>query len=370
MMRKLIILLLAVLTLTSCATNKPPTVRITSPTEGAFLTERTVQFSGEWSDPDGEIKSILWNFGDGATSTEAAPTHTYAQGGRYTVELTVTDNKNAKASARVSFSLNQEPIAFATVKLPESPQSVPSKYISGEPPLTVQFSSSASKDPDGSITSVEWDFGDGTTSNDPNPTHTYYRARPLRSHAHRHRRSWADSPDTSVRIEVKAPEPTVLTVGEITYRLYDRHEIGSTERGQSWLYRYVLERPQRLSREQIQMALTDAFERLRRRTRVGTLNIWLFAEAKNNFMAPSDYDHFLGTLTWSQALSRKFSSTKNIFRVQPKQYTAITSIASPHLLQIPLIVRPVARTRSPRLRSILRGRYSVVPESSTPSRRF
>jgi PKD repeat protein len=298
MMRKLIILLLAVLTLTSCATNKPPTVRITSPTEGAFLTERTVQFSGEWSDPDGEIKSILWNFGDGANSTEAAPTHTYAQGGRYTVELTVTDNKNAKASARVSFSLNQEPIAFATVKLPESPQSVPSKYISGEPPLTVQFSSSASKDPDGSITSVEWDFGDGTTSNDPNPMHTYTEPGLYEVTLTVTDDRGLTAQDTSVRIEVKAPEPTALTVGEITYRLYDRHEIGSTERGQSWLYRYVLERSQRLSREQIQMALTDAFERLRRRTRVGTLNIWLFAEAKNNFMAPSDYDHFLGTLTW------------------------------------------------------------------------
>lgn len=300
MMRsKIVLSLVAIVSiLSSCASNKPPTVRITSPTEGAFLTERTVQFSGEWSDPDDDVKSVLWNFGDGATSTEKSPQHTYEQGGRYTVELTVTDTKNAKASARVTFSINQEPVPFATARLPDSPDSVPSKYVSGEPPLTVQFSSAASKDPDGSITEYLWDFGDGQTSTESNPTYTYsepgvYEVTLTVTDDH-----GATAQDTSIRIEVKAPEPTVLTVGDITYRLYDRHEIGSTERGASLLYRYVLDHPQRLSQEQIESVLTDAFERVRRRARVGALTIWLFAEAKNNFMSPSDYAHFLGSLFW------------------------------------------------------------------------
>ncbi len=298
MLRNLKILsLLVVLIVSSCASNNPPTVRITSPTEGAFFTERTVQFSGEWSDPD-SVKSVLWNFGDGATSTEESPQHTYERGGRYTVELTVTDTKNAKASARVTFSINQEPVPFATAKLPDSPDSVPSKYVSGEPPLTVQFSSAASKDPDGSITEYLWDFGDGEQSPEPNPIYTYsepgvYEVTLTVTDDH-----GTTAQDTSIRIEVKAPEPTTLTVGDILYRLYDRHEIGSTERGVSLLYRYVLDHPQRLSREQIETVLTDAFERLKRRSRVGALTIWLFAEAKNNFMSPSDYAHFLGSLFW------------------------------------------------------------------------
>nr|BAL58607.1 hypothetical protein HGMM_OP2C157 [Candidatus Acetothermum autotrophicum] len=290
--------LLALLVISSCASNTPPTARITSPTEGAFLNERTVQFAGEWSDPDDEVKSVLWNFGDGATSTEPSPTHTYAKGGRYTVELTVTDAKNAKTRARITFAINQEPVPFATAKLPNSPDSVPSKYISGDPPLMVQFSSAASKDPDGSIVSYTWDFGDGEKSTEPNPTYTYsepgiYEVTLTVTDDH-----GLTAQDTSIRIEVKAPEPTVLTVGDITYRLYDRHEIGSTERGQSWLYRYVVEQPKHLSREQIAAVLTDAFGRLKRRARLGVLNIWLFAEAKNNFMSPSDYAHFLGSLTW------------------------------------------------------------------------
>ena len=44
------------------------------------------------------------------------------------------------------------------------------------PPAEVHFSSGASSDPDGSIASVSWDFGDGTKSNRPAPTKTYAAA--------------------------------------------------------------------------------------------------------------------------------------------------------------------------------------------------
>ncbi|WP_309111188.1 carbohydrate-binding protein [Saccharothrix sp.] len=44
---------------------------------------------------------------------------------------------------------------------------------SGQVPLTVGFSSTGSTDPEGTALSYRWDFGDGTTSTQPNPTHTY-----------------------------------------------------------------------------------------------------------------------------------------------------------------------------------------------------
>ncbi|MEU1124748.1 PQQ-dependent sugar dehydrogenase [Streptomyces sp. NPDC005899] len=44
---------------------------------------------------------------------------------------------------------------------------------SGKAPLTVQFSSSGSSDPDGDPLSYAWKFGDGTTSTAANPSHTY-----------------------------------------------------------------------------------------------------------------------------------------------------------------------------------------------------
>ena len=52
----------------------------------------TVYFSNYSYDDDGEIAANSWDFGDGQTSSESDPQHTYAAAGTYTVRLTVTDN--------------------------------------------------------------------------------------------------------------------------------------------------------------------------------------------------------------------------------------------------------------------------------------
>ncbi len=46
-------------------------------------------------DPDGNIISYNWTFGDGESSDEICPNHTYVQPGIYTVQLTVTDSDEA-----------------------------------------------------------------------------------------------------------------------------------------------------------------------------------------------------------------------------------------------------------------------------------
>jgi PKD repeat protein len=69
-----------------------------TPTSGAA--PLTTQFVGtNSSDPDGIIVSYLWDFGDGASSTLANPSHGYATAGNYTAKLTVTDNSGGSASA-------------------------------------------------------------------------------------------------------------------------------------------------------------------------------------------------------------------------------------------------------------------------------
>ena len=60
----------------------------------------------------------------------------------------------------------QPPVAVATKSTP----------LTGIVPLTVYFSSNGSYDPDGSIVRYDWDFGDGTTSTEPYPTHIYTKA--------------------------------------------------------------------------------------------------------------------------------------------------------------------------------------------------
>jgi len=66
-------------------------------------------------------------------------------------------------SAPTSVVQNQLPLASTAGTTPTS----------GTAPLTVRFSSAASSDPDGSLTSTQWNFGNGTMSTEANPSFTY-----------------------------------------------------------------------------------------------------------------------------------------------------------------------------------------------------
>ncbi|WP_433430192.1 PQQ-dependent sugar dehydrogenase [Nonomuraea sp. CA-141351] len=62
----------------------------------------TVAFSSEGSaDIEGGALTYSWAFGDGGTSTEAKPTHTYTENGTFTATLTVTDPEGGTGSADV-----------------------------------------------------------------------------------------------------------------------------------------------------------------------------------------------------------------------------------------------------------------------------
>lgn len=74
----------------------------------------TVRFDGgESYAPFGHPVDLHWDFGDGTTSTQTAPEHTfYAEGGAptsYTVTLTVTDTTETNATATQLISLNNTP---------------------------------------------------------------------------------------------------------------------------------------------------------------------------------------------------------------------------------------------------------------------
>jgi Zn-dependent metalloprotease/uncharacterized membrane protein len=73
--------------ITVTAQNQDPTADFTFTTSCL-----TANFTDASTDPDGTIASWLWDFGDGNSSTQQNPSHTYAAGGTYTVTLTVTDN--------------------------------------------------------------------------------------------------------------------------------------------------------------------------------------------------------------------------------------------------------------------------------------
>ena len=59
-------------------------------------------FNNLSEDPNGDIVSYNWSFGDGNSSTEASPKHEYAQPGSYQVTLSVTDGFDQTASVEAT----------------------------------------------------------------------------------------------------------------------------------------------------------------------------------------------------------------------------------------------------------------------------
>jgi gliding motility-associated-like protein len=121
-----------------------------------------VNFSDLSSIPGGNITSWSWNFGDGTTSTEQNPTHTYASPGFYDVSLQVTSSTGCSASgARGRY------VRIVTGSVAEFTHSPPTTCLS---PLAVSFRNESSGP--GNLSYV-WDLGNGTSSTAANPSAVY-----------------------------------------------------------------------------------------------------------------------------------------------------------------------------------------------------
>jgi PKD repeat protein len=124
-----------------------------------------VNFSGDKSSDDEGISTYAWNFKDGATVSNANTTHTFQNAGTYSVELTVTDSKGLSHTdtvvITVSAPINNAPVAIASANI-----------TSGPAPLLVNFTGSNSSDDNG-IISYRWEFKDGSSSTEVNPSHTF-----------------------------------------------------------------------------------------------------------------------------------------------------------------------------------------------------
>ncbi len=121
----------------------------------------TIEFNDESIEGENEIVDWQWDFGDGSTSTEQNPTHSYEDEGTYLVKLTVTDSEDVSDSAVMEIDVIRGPEADFSFD-PEVPVENQSVEFDDE-----------SESPDGEIVEWEWDFGDGSTSTEQNPTHAY-----------------------------------------------------------------------------------------------------------------------------------------------------------------------------------------------------
>jgi YVTN family beta-propeller protein len=126
----------------------------------------TVPLNVSFSDSStGSPTSWKWNFGDGNTSTEQNPVHIYSKAGQYTVSLTTGNAVGSNALTKYSY-IN----AANVLKAPVTAFSA--LPTSGTAPLNVSFTDNSTESP----TSWKWSFGDGKSSSEQNPVHTYTKA--------------------------------------------------------------------------------------------------------------------------------------------------------------------------------------------------
>jgi PKD repeat protein len=76
------------------------------------------------SDPDNDIATYAWTFGDDATGSGPNPQHAYAQNGTYTVTLVVTDDDGASSESRTTVTVNNAAPAVTSLALPSAPIAV------------------------------------------------------------------------------------------------------------------------------------------------------------------------------------------------------------------------------------------------------
>lgn len=126
-----------------------------------------VSFVNRSSFENGEIVGYLWEFGSGEaddTSTEENPSKRYSASGDYTVQLTVTTDNGREKSCQKTvtvYDAGTPPVAAFSA--------APEIVLAGD---EVTFTD-LSTDEDGTVVGWVWEFGDGATSAEQHPKHTY-----------------------------------------------------------------------------------------------------------------------------------------------------------------------------------------------------
>jgi PKD repeat protein len=144
--------------------DEPPSAALD--TLGTVIVNESVTLDASGSTDDEAIVEYRWDFnGDGTdeeTTANATATHTYTELGEYQPTVTVVDASNQTAAASAVVDVTEQPIEPEIQSTPANPE--PGEQISFDAVTALS---------EGSVADYNWTFGDGSTANGSQTTHTY-----------------------------------------------------------------------------------------------------------------------------------------------------------------------------------------------------
>ncbi|WP_172623124.1 PKD domain-containing protein [Flavisolibacter ginsenosidimutans] len=147
----------------ACTDSASKSIKVRPIPKASFIADKTAFCQApatvNFTDASQNAVSYEWNFGDGATSSQQNPSHTYTAFGNYTVKLKTTNALGCADSSTLTVTISKPVITLSG--LPQE----------GCVPYTANFVASVSS-PDPVVT-YAWDFGDGASSSAAAPSHTY-----------------------------------------------------------------------------------------------------------------------------------------------------------------------------------------------------
>ncbi len=136
--------------------NSAPTAIISHPEDGSKHYEDVpISFNSDGSCDDGLNITYYWDFGDGNTSSEKNPTHTYSKPGVYNISLTITDNASNSTTYKIQLIILRS--------IPKAKIIKPTK-LEFDVGQNITFEGKALYNGNYSTLNYSWDLGDNTSN--------------------------------------------------------------------------------------------------------------------------------------------------------------------------------------------------------------
>lgn len=216
-----LLLLVGGLFVTGCSPTAVEVLSVNGPDELEAGEEGT--FEAEVNEDADTPIEYRWEFGDGSTGSGLLTTHAYDSEGEYTVTFSASNEANT-ATEELTVTVVPPPVPAEVVTLSANPN----PGTEGE---EVRFSSNVRGD---SPVDYNWAFGDGASSQDESPTHTYDEPGTYQVTLDVSNETGEDSRSVSVEIE-PALAAICTEITEFNAAFFDRNSSTLTDEGRDAL---------------------------------------------------------------------------------------------------------------------------------------